>query len=107
MIKIGNIRTFKSDGSVEIHVDRRSALGNPFIMKDEDQRIIICNKYEKWFNQKLRDSNDDYFKKELLKIYNVALEKDVTLLCWCYPNRCHAETIKRYLDDSLLKGGLL
>lgn len=40
-------------------------------------------------------------KHELDRIIELAKNNDITLLCWCYPKRCHAETIKRYIESKL------
>jgi uncharacterized protein YeaO (DUF488 family) len=98
MIKIGNIKTYKKDDDyISIKIDRSSPLGNPFYMQDESKRDYVCDKYEEYFNNKIND-NDIVFMKELDKIYNLAINNDIVLLCWCSPKRCHGETIKRYLE---------
>lgn len=101
MIRIGNIKTFEDDGSVRFLVDRRSPLGNPFVMRNEDQRDKVCNSYEGWFDKRLNDNKRDGFKGELARLHSISKTQDITLLCWCHPKRCHAETIKRYLDERL------
>lgn len=98
MIKIGNIRTFKPDGSIVIKVDRTSILGNPFFMKNEEQRDTVCDQYDKYFNKKLFSI---HFSDEIDRITELAKTNDITLLCWCYPKRCHAETIKKHIDKIL------
>ena len=98
-IKIGNIRTFKPDGSIAIKVDRTSPLGNPFYMCNESVRDYVCARYEEYFNA----PHPIIFNDELNRIVELARTNDITLLCWCYPKRCHAETIKRYVEDRLEK----
>lgn len=102
VIKVGNIRTFTGDdGSLGIRVDRKSALGNPYFMKSEDERDRVCDQYERWFTFTTGKFGNPVVLEELYRILNIAKEHDVTLLCWCYPKRCHAETIKKWLDDHL------
>lgn len=103
MITIGNVKTYKpEDGVITIKVDRSSPLGNPFFMYSESERDMVCNKYERYFYRRLHNQNTtDRFKKELDRIYTLCFENDVVLLCWCYPERCHAETIKKYLEERL------
>ena len=38
---------------------------------------------------------------ELRKIYRLAKKYDIALGCWCYPKRCHSETIKRFIESYL------
>ncbi len=97
MIKIGNITTFKPDGSITIKVDRSSPLGNPFYMGNESLRDFVCDRYEAYFNA----PHPIIFNDELNRIVELAKTNDITLLCWCYPKRCHAETIKKYIDKIL------
>lgn len=97
-ISIGNIRTHKNDASIAIRVDRSSVLGNPFHMAHESQRDVVCDQYEIYFNNKLKKGTDLAFIGELNRIYELYKTHDITLLCWCSPKRCHAETIKRYLE---------
>jgi hypothetical protein len=101
MIKIGNIRTHKPDGSVQIYADRRSILGNPFYMVNESMRDKVCDKYEDYFNSNLVDPKQAIFRDELNRLVDLSRTMDITLLCWCHPKRCHTETIKRYLDALL------
>lgn len=100
MIKVRNIRTFTQDGSVSILVDRSSLLGNPFHMINESERDYVCDRYKQYFERRVH-AGDRRFREELSRIAEIAKESDVTLLCWCYPKRCHAETIKKWLDDYL------
>ena len=102
-VKVGNIRTYKgNDGSVGIRVDRSSILGNPFHMyHGEDDRDRVCDQYDNYFDMRMSSKEDTVFKQEVQRILNYARYRDVTLLCWCYPQRCHAETIKKYIETKL------
>lgn len=98
-IKIGNIRTHKKDDSIEIKIDRSSVLGNPFCMLYENERDLVCDKYQEYFDKKVKENKDVKFMDELHRIYELSLTSDITLLCWCFPKRCHGETIKRYIES--------
>ena len=99
-IKIGNIRTFVPDGSIAIKVDRYSSpLGNPYYMRDESKRDSVCDDYEEYFNAMMY--TDNRFINEVNRICKLAETNDITLLCWCAPKRCHAETIKKYIEQKL------
>ena len=102
-IKIGNIRTLVPDGSVVIRVDRTSVLGNPYIMPDESYRDTVCDWYEDYFYDTVNSVEGDHvsFKNKLNSTIEIARTNDITLLCWCHPKRCHAETIKRYIEHKL------
>lgn len=42
-----------------IFIGRGSSLGNPFKMNDEGERDYVCDKYEKWFNEKIASKDTD------------------------------------------------
>lgn len=82
-------------------MDRTSPLGNPFkIGNDESLRNLVCANYERYFDN-TRQFRPTIFTNELYRIVELARTNDITLLCWCYPKRCHAETIKEYIEKQL------
>ena len=104
MIKIINMRSGEQLklGVPIIRVDRTTALGNPFYMADETQRDKVCDQYQEYFNKKVKEKTDKRFMNELRAIYKIAKEEgDIYLACWCAPKRCHAETIKAFIEQYL------
>ena len=97
MIEIVNMRKEKPKAPYDIQVDRASILGNPFILKGESHRDEVCDKYNEYFHIK---KNDDVgFYSELKKLLNIyKYYGKIRLFCWCVPKRCHAETIKEWLE---------
>jgi hypothetical protein len=42
---------------------------------------------------------DEVFVNELRRLYKIYQQYGkLELFCWCAPKRCHAETIKRFLE---------
>jgi hypothetical protein len=102
MIRIVNLRNYRPvEGEVLIKVDRTSPVGNPFYMSDESRRDEVCDKYEAYFNNPARHTS--LFRYYLNDIIGTARNHNVALGCWCAPKRCHAETIKAYVEK-VLKG---
>lgn len=100
-IRIVNLRNYVlNPGEVLVKVDRSSVLGNPFYMKDESMRDEVCDKYLSYFRSNL---NDIKFFTKLMELTNLAASNDVALGCWCYPSRCHAETIKKYIEERVMR----
>ena len=65
-------------------------------MANESKRDEVCDKYEEHFNQQV--NINPAFRKYLEEILAALREHNkVYLYCWCYPKRCHAETIKNWL----------
>jgi hypothetical protein len=95
MITIKNMRQGRPSNPWDVRIDRfDKILGNPFYMNSENERNLVCDKYEIWFNEnlpkllpRLNQLNELYQKYGKLNLY-----------CWCAPKRCHAETIKRWLE---------
>ena len=98
-IAIKNLRNEKPQYEWQVKVDRSSVLGNPFYMADESQRDKVCDKYEDYFNWIIQNKSSAFYKEvgrllSLLKKYG-----KLELFCWCAPKRCHAETIKKYIEN--------
>ena len=102
MIRIVNLRNYKvAKNEVLIRVDRYNRiLGNKFYMHSESERDLVCDKYQRWFDVQIKNRNLDVLN-ELRRIYKIAKVSDVALGCWCYPKRCHSETIKSFLEQFL------
>jgi len=85
----------------DVLVDRTSVLGNPYHMSKECCRDEVCDMYEDWFENKL-NIKAHRIMDELNRF--LALHKKygkLRIFCWCAPKRCHAETIKMYLESKL------
>ena len=102
MIYIGNLRKKYDDEILQVRVDRSSPLGNPFFMKNENQRDDVCDAYEQYFNMLIKDQSGAFYG-ELNRIISIAKTQDVRLMCWCSPKRCHSETIKNYIEKEISK----
>lgn len=99
MISIKNLRGgVKLTEAWQVRVDRSSVLGNPFDMcHDERRRDEVCDKYVAYFEQQ-RKCNEA-FVNELRRLYCIHRHYGkLELFCWCAPRRCHAETIKAFLE---------
>ena len=101
MITIKNLRNEKPQNEYDIKVDRSSVLGNPYFLKYEELRDDVCNKYKMYFYKKIK--TDETFIKELRRISAIYRKYGkLNLFCWCYPKRCHAETIKNWLEKEVI-----
>jgi len=50
MIKIANLRFIKPKHPWEFKVDRSTPVGNPYEMKNEAERNLVCSQYDDWFH---------------------------------------------------------
>lgn len=110
MITIKNLRNSKPQCEWQVRVDRTSVLGNPFYMSDESHRDEVCDKYEDYFYNMVGFDEDAGFHNIKAFRFNEELRRLVAiykkhgkleLYCWCAPKRCHAETIKAYIENLL------
>lgn len=98
-IEIRNLKYSKPILDYHIRVCRNSSLGNPFFLEKESKRDFVCNEYEKWFWANVRNQKNKPFNDELKRIISLYREHgQLVLFCWCEPKRCHAETIKNYIE---------
>lgn len=120
MIKIASARSLSDEiGWVDVYVDRRSILGNPFRMTHESLRDLVCQAYRKWLWQCLSQGKSEpnaiaiesnltlantykypsasEVKEELMRIGAIAQTSNVRLICWCHPKQCHADVILKCL----------
>lgn len=101
-IRIGNRKL----GAKGEYVGRPSALGNPFEIdvKAGNTREKVVRQYREWLKTKLQEADPivlhalEVLRKKALK------KKELTLVCWCTPEKCHADEIGRVLADALSKG---
>jgi hypothetical protein len=99
-IVIKNLRNEKPYKEWQVRVDRSSVLGNPYYMANENERNKVCEQYETYFYSKI-ETNDKNFIAELQRLRSLLNKHNkLELYCWCYPKRCHAETIKQYLENN-------
>lgn len=64
--------------------------GNPFPLLKGEERGSSLEKYAKYFYERLE--KDEEFKN------NIHALKGKTLGCFCKPQPCHGDIIKKYLD---------
>ena len=99
MIEICSLRTDSVQFAYDVRVDRANPiLGNRFRMTSESDRDRVCDMYERWFNEQLAEQNE-VFLNELRRLYVIhRTYGKLRLFCWCAPKRCHAETIRNFLN---------
>lgn len=73
-----------------VYVGRPTIFGNPYEMKSEKDRDRVCDLYEIHARKMM---NSVWFVEELKKL------KGKDLVCWCYPKRCHAETLIKLCEE--------
>lgn len=116
MVKVVSVAQInKDDGFTYIYVGRASsykpeyglngsAYGNPFYMADESKRWYVCSKYNEYFFKELINNAKLKAGLDRLQARHRAGEK-IALVCFCAPRKCHADTIKSYLEYGMIDNG--
>lgn len=95
-INVVSKRLRSYNGTYDVYVGRPSPLGNPF--KPTKRGIgETLEKYEEWLKLQIERMLPAY--NELERIRRLSAEADVNLVCWCAPSPCHADVIKRCIDE--------
>ena len=88
------------------YIGRGSPLGNPFPMYDESERESVCDQYEKYLAERLKNK-DPEIMDELYDLMETTIYQGyIKLGCFCrsfrFPNRrCHGDTVKTLLEKYL------
>lgn len=97
-IYVGRASSFAKAKSLIPSLRDGSCFGNPYAVASSS-RDEVCDRYAAEFAQFI-------VKPEVAQKWEKLLEwvrggKDLTLVCWCAPQRCHAATIKEALCNSI------
>jgi hypothetical protein len=95
MISVINLHA----GGTGEYIGRPSILGNPYILGVDGTRADCIDKYETYFLDKLE--NDPKFRKEFERLVDLARAGKLSIACWCAPQRCHGDVIKKYIEQRL------
>lgn len=111
MINVVNIHKHPYDLPEDVYIGRGSALGNPytsiqnrktkakFVCKSRDESVA---KFKEYLLLKIQQK-DKKVCDALNRIYTLAKEGDVNLVCFCSPKKCHGDIIKEVVESKLPK----
>jgi hypothetical protein len=96
-----SIVNLRHHNTAEVYCGRGSVYGNPFEIGRDGDRNDVCDKFEKYFHNKLLNTE---FRANVMSL------KGKRLGCWCKcsppcnnpkckPHRCHLETIINYIEN--------
>lgn len=72
-------------------IDRTTVFGNPFRIGQHGNRDQVIARFERYFERRIK--HDVKFRKAVKKL------EGMTLLCWCYPLKCHGDILAEYLNN--------
>lgn len=103
-IKVVNKHWCKEQG---VYIGRPSVLGNPYSHLENTKaeykvgsRDEAVQEFEKYLRDKINKDLD--ITREMKRLYRQLIDTgELTLVCWCAPNSCHGDVIKRVLEEKL------
>lgn len=90
----------KHHGESGIYIGRGSPLGNPYPIEGRNTRDVVIEKYEVWIGGQIKQRNPAVLG-ELERLGNLAMAGPLKLQCFCCPQACHGDVIKRVLFDAI------
>jgi hypothetical protein len=101
-VQVVNVRSKQSSGVVYIARAGRgrlgSALGNPFVLRDESGRDEVVEQYRRWLWEQVRSGTGAAWEELVKLAQRVAAGEAVRLGCWCAPRRCHGDVVRSCLE---------
>ena len=85
-----NLIQWAEKQGLAVRVDRGSAFGNPFILPDDGDRDDVCDAYR-----------DHYLPHKPSIQRGIHQLRGKVLICHCYPQRCHGDTLAEIANNSL------
>lgn len=73
-----------------VYIGRPSPFGNPYVIGKHGDRAEVLRKFRTYFYDRLQ--KDPQWKAKVEKL------KGATLLCYCFPEKCHGMIIAEFLD---------
>lgn len=97
-----NKRNPKRKNFVYIPIHRPYPLGNPFAMREDDERGAVIERYQNAFDHLY--STNKSFEKAVNEVIILLLKGDnVALECYCVPKPCHGNVIKEKILEIIKK----
>lgn len=85
----------------DVYIGRGSPLGNPHAITASIPRKTVCALYAGHLTERLAAA-DKSIIREMDKIANKSLQGEpVNLVCFCAPQQCHGDYIKKLVDKAV------
>lgn len=113
MLSINSVRSRQSntkfDSLFDEYVGRNaggyqaSVLANPFKIGKDGNREEVIAKYRVWLWNEMQ-KQEDVWDALVWLAWKYKKQGRLTLWCWCYPQKCHAEIIKNAIEWMIREG---
>jgi hypothetical protein len=95
-ITVRNRHHLKPEDEKGEYVGRGSPLGNPWAITPTRSRAECIEIYEVYLRRNLEVEDPDIMR-EMVRLYEIAQQRPLFLDCYCAPQACHGEIIKKAL----------
>lgn len=82
------------------YIGRGSPLGNPFPISPTCSRTQAITNYKVWLDNRIT-MNDITVCDELNRLVALAQQGPINLVCFCKPQPCHGDVVRRVLLDAM------
>jgi hypothetical protein len=79
-------------GVHRVYIGRPTILGNPFPLKREEDRDLVCNRYMVWLKRSYK--SNPAVARELHRLVELSRSGPLELVCYCAPLRCHGDSVR-------------
>jgi hypothetical protein len=84
-----NLISWAESQGLMVRIDRSSKYGNPFVMGQDGDRDFVCDAFEQHYLPHKQSIKNDFGKLQ-----------GKVLVCHCYPERCHGDTLCKKANAS-------
>ena len=102
-IEIVNVKGMEANCESVVYIGRAvgkwkgSVLGNPFKIGKDGGREEVIEKYRHWLWARMKERGAAY--DEIMRLVKLYVDgREVRLCCWCYPQGCHGEIVRRAIE---------
>lgn len=99
MIEVINVKHREFGDPVYTYIGRPSPLGNPYEIGRDGSREAVIEKYERHLEKAL--SAPGRIRDEFERLVGLAEGRTLRLGCWCSPQACHGDVVKRKIEERL------
>jgi hypothetical protein len=109
-ILIINVRGMKPNSEGVYYIGRAwrgwqaSPLGNPFHVGKSGDRMRCIEMYRRWLWKQVQSKQGKAYVQLMHLVEHYRKGEIIVLGCWCCPEACHAEVVRRAIQY-LAKGG--
>lgn len=108
MIRVVNKKTHKPTPD-DFYIGRGSVMGNPYYHKESNhpQALYKVDTVEEAIGGYEKDFTYSYCHKPPFQEFTKQLidrelnDEDTNLVCYCAPNKCHGDVIKKFVEDAV------